>query len=86
MARDAGTSAGIEAADLRSVDEGGARETVGRLALAASVAALKVSAPAAVAEIFMRMRLDNPQGALYGAGRMDNAAMEMLLQRALPQH
>ncbi len=64
----------------------GARETVGRLALAASVAALKVSAPAAVAEIFMRTRLDNPHGALYGAGRMDDAAMEMLLQRALPEH
>jgi hypothetical protein len=34
----------------------------------------------------MRMRLDNPHGALYGTGRIDNAAMEMLLQRALPEH
>jgi hypothetical protein len=56
------------------------------LALTASVAALKASTPPVVAEIFMRMRLDNPHGALYGTGRMDNAAMEMLLQRALPQH
>jgi putative acyl-CoA dehydrogenase len=86
LARDAGKSVGIEADDLRSVDEDSARETVGRLALTASVAALRAGAPAAVAEIFMRMRLDNPHGALYGAGRMDNAAMEMLLLRALPEH
>jgi putative acyl-CoA dehydrogenase len=86
MAGDAGSSAGIAAADLRSVDEGRARETVGRLALTASVAALKAGTPTAVAEIFMRMRLDNPHGALYGTGRIDNAAMEMLLQRALPEH
>jgi hypothetical protein len=86
MARDAGKSAGLAVADLRSVDEGGARETVGRLALTASVAALKAGTPTAVAEIFMRMRLDNPHGALYGTGRIDNAAMEMLLQRALPEH
>ena len=86
VARDAGRSAGIEAVDLRSVDEGSARETVGRLALTASVAALKASTPTAVTEIFMHTRLDNPHGALYGTGRMDNAAMEMLLQRALPEH
>ncbi len=86
LARDAGKAAGIDAVDLRSVDEGGARETVGRLALAASVAALNISAPAAVAEIFMRMRLDIPHGAIYGAGRMNDAAIAMLLQRALPEH
>ncbi len=85
LARDAGKVAGIETADLRLADEGTARETVGRLALAASFSALKAGAPAAVAEIFTRTRLHNPHGALYGAGRMDNAAVDMLLQRALPE-
>jgi len=58
---------------------------VGRLALLASAAALKASAPRAVAEAFVQTRLLQPHGALYGADGVDAATAEMLLQRVLPE-
>jgi len=85
LARDAERSAAAKTADFGSADDAAARLAVGQLALMASAAALKASAPAAVAETFTRTRLANPHGALYGAGRIDKAEAEMLLQRALPE-
>ena len=58
--------------------------TVGRLATLAAAAALKATAPAAVAEAFVRTRLARQHGALYGADGIDAATAELLLQRALP--
>jgi putative acyl-CoA dehydrogenase len=72
------------ATNPQSADEGAARALVGRLALLASAAALKASAPAAVAKAFIQTRLVHPRGALYGAAGVDAATAEMLLQRALP--
>jgi len=85
LARDAGTLAGLDTAGFCGADEAAARETVGRLALVASAAALRASAPAAVADVFLRTRLASPHGLPYGAGRIDNATVEMLLQRVLPE-
>jgi hypothetical protein len=55
------------------------------LALVASVAALKASAPVGVAEAYGRTRLAKPHGALYGAAEIDAATTELLLHRALPE-
>jgi len=85
LARDAGTLAGLDTAGFCGADEAAARETVGRLALVASAAALRASAPAAVADVFLRTRLASPHSLPYGAGRIDNATVEMLLQRVLPE-
>jgi putative acyl-CoA dehydrogenase len=65
--------------------EAAARITVGRLAILASAVALQASAPAAVAEAFLRTRLSNPHGALYGASGIDAQTANLILQRALPQ-
>src|SRR4249919_307190 len=46
--------------------EAAAREMVGKLAGTAAAAALNDSAPAAVAEAFVRARVVRPRGALYG--------------------
>jgi hypothetical protein len=58
---------------------------VGRLALLASAAALKASAPADVTEAFVRTRLQAAQGALYGAAQLDEAMTGRLLERVLPE-
>ena len=62
-----------------------ARVTVERLALLASVAALRTSAPPMVADQFLRTRLARSHGALFGAHDIDPAAIATLLQRALPE-
>ncbi len=62
-----------------------ARITVERLALLASAAALRASAPQTVADQFVRSRLTGSHGALYGAYDIDPATAELLLQRALPE-
>jgi putative acyl-CoA dehydrogenase len=72
-------------ANAASSDEAAARALVGRLAALASAAALAASAPAAVTEAFVRTRLRQLRGALYGAAAIDAATSELLLQRALPQ-
>src|SRR5580704_12539472 len=52
----------VDAANPDSASEGSARAVVGRLALLASAAALKDSAPAAVATAYVRTRLEHPHG------------------------
>ncbi len=79
-----GAGAG-KAERLLSPTEAAARDYVERLALAASAAALKESAPVAVAEAFVRMRLGKARGPLYGTADLDNATTELLLQRVLAE-
>jgi putative acyl-CoA dehydrogenase len=62
-----------------------ARILVERLALLASAAALRGSAPQIVADQFLRTRLARSHGAFYGAHDIEPAAAELLLQRALPE-
>jgi putative acyl-CoA dehydrogenase len=70
---------------IDSVNEASAPALVGRLALMASVAELKTSAPQAVVEAFARTRLVQRHGPLYGAHDIDASTVELLLQRALPE-
>ena len=70
---------------IDSVNEASAPALVGRLALMASVAELKTSAPQAIVEAFARTRLVQRHGPLYGAHDIDASAVELLLQRALPE-
>jgi putative acyl-CoA dehydrogenase len=65
-------------------NEAAGRATVVRLALCAAFAALEANAPPAVAEAFLRARLLQPHGALYGAKALGAATVEMLLQRVSP--
>ncbi len=81
LAREAGVAAPLVDAD----DESTARALVGRLALAAGAAALKATAPPAIADAFARTRLGKTHGALYGAADLDPATAEILLQRVLPE-
>jgi putative acyl-CoA dehydrogenase len=74
-----------EAMKVYATGEAGARDTVGKLALLASAAALKASAPSAVSEAFVRTRLVASHGMPYGAAALDDATMTVLLQRALPE-
>ena len=87
LAREASENlAGDAAASFfAATSEAAARALVGRLALLASAAALKSSAPPAIAEAFIRSRLVQPHGALYGADDIDAATAETLLQRVLPE-
>ena len=84
LLRDAADTA-INAASLQTINEAAARATVGRLALAAAVSALKAGTPPAVADTFLRTRLAKPHGGLYGAADIDGATAELLLQRVLPE-
>ncbi len=79
--------AGVEHRDpnAQPPSEAFARITVERLALLASAAALRESAPAQVANHFVRSRLAGTHGALYGAREIEPAVIELLLQRALPE-
>ena len=65
--------------------EAGARILVGRLAALAAAAALRASAPPAIVEAFVRTRLLNPRGVLYGADGLDAATVHTLLERVLPE-
>jgi putative acyl-CoA dehydrogenase len=64
--------------------EAGARAAVERLAALAAAAALKVSAPATVAEAFARTRLAGRRGATLGASEVSQNDIAALLERALP--
>jgi len=77
--------AGLEPEKFDAADEAAARPVVGRLALLASAAALKSSAPPAVTDAFVRTRLARQHSALYGAGDIDGATAELLLRRVLPE-
>jgi putative acyl-CoA dehydrogenase len=89
MAREASAITGAKVQLLEAGNEfeseATARIIVGRLAILASAAALQESAPAAVAEAFLRTRLSNPHGALYGASGIDAKMANLILQRALPK-
>src|SRR5215510_9067755 len=64
--------------------EAQARIAVERLALLAAAAALRVSAPASVAELFARTRLGGPRGVMLGTNDVKTAEIDVLLARALP--
>jgi putative acyl-CoA dehydrogenase len=68
-----------------SVDEARARTLVEQLALMASAAELKATAPQAIAEAFACTRLVQRRGPLYGAQDIDAPTVDLLLQRALPE-
>ncbi len=61
-----------------------ARSVVGRIALLAAAAALRESAPVAVAELFAQTRLQDPHGALLGTSDIAANEAQMLIDRALP--
>jgi putative acyl-CoA dehydrogenase len=63
--------------------EGEARAAVDRLALLASVAALRQSAPE-VADLFARTRLEEGHGAIYGTSEISPDNARRLIDRALP--
>jgi putative acyl-CoA dehydrogenase len=65
-------------------DEADARGMVERLALLAAAAALRGTAPAAVAEAFARERLTAGLGVTYGSRPLADAEREQILARALP--
>jgi len=73
------------AMSFETASEANARILVSSLAVLASAAALKPSAPPAVADAFVRTRLARSRGALYGAAAIDEATTDMLLQRVLPE-
>jgi putative acyl-CoA dehydrogenase len=64
--------------------EAQARIAVERLALLAATAALRASAPAALAELFARTRLVGPRGVMLGTSDISAAEIDALLTRALP--
>jgi putative acyl-CoA dehydrogenase len=64
--------------------EAKARLAVERLALLAAAAALRVSAPVAVAELFARTRLAGSHGVMLGTSDISVAERAELLARALP--
>jgi putative acyl-CoA dehydrogenase len=66
-------------------NETDARALVGSLAVLASAAALRASAPPAVADAFTTTRVADRHGAIYGAAGLDDSATALLLQRALPE-
>ena len=80
----AGTNGAVKE-NFDTANESGARATVSRLALLAAAGALKASAPAAVTEAFIRTRLVDPNGALYGTAMIEPGVAELLQQRALPE-
>src|SRR5262245_8091176 len=64
--------------------EAKARLVVERLALLAAAAALRASAPPAVAELFARTRLKAPRGVMLGTSDINSAEIDALVARALP--
>ncbi len=80
LAREAGVSWSGAGAD-----ETVARDLVARLAALATAAALRECAPAPVADAFVRCRIEQPRGALYGASGFDAQTTDLLLRRALPE-
>jgi putative acyl-CoA dehydrogenase len=77
--------AGIAASNFQAPNESDARSFVERLAILASTSALRSSAPAAIADAFLKTRFANRHGAIYGASNLDESTTELLLQRALPE-
>jgi putative acyl-CoA dehydrogenase len=67
---------------LDSAPADDARILVGRLALLATVAALQVGAPPAIAEAFARTRLGGARGAMWGSAELSDRERFDLLDRA----
>jgi putative acyl-CoA dehydrogenase len=67
-----------------AVGEAQARLAVERLALLAAAAALRASAPAEIAELFARTRVNGPRGVMLGTSEISVAERDALLARALP--
>jgi putative acyl-CoA dehydrogenase len=74
----------VEARLCGSGAEAGARAAVERLAALAAAAALKSSAPPVVADTFACTRLSGRRGASLGTSELEESAIVMLLERALP--
>jgi putative acyl-CoA dehydrogenase len=74
----------IVAALSRSSAEADARSLTERLALLATAAALKASAPAVVAEAFARARLGSVRTSFWGSEELGQHECVELLNRALP--
>ena len=74
----------IEAVLSAADGEADARAAVERMALLAAAAALRVGAPAPIAELFARTRLGSGQGAMFGVGDLSAAEASAILERALP--
>jgi putative acyl-CoA dehydrogenase len=64
--------------------EAQARGAVERLALLAAAAALKTSAPPAIAEAFARARLSGQAGTTFGTGTLESSDVDTLIARAFP--
>jgi putative acyl-CoA dehydrogenase len=64
--------------------EAHARSAVERLALVAAADALMQCAPADTADLFVRTRLQEQRGTMYGSSRFGDRNAANLLQRALP--
>jgi putative acyl-CoA dehydrogenase len=77
--------AGMVAAATEVTIEGDARGFVGHLATLASAAALRATAPTAVADAYIQTRLAERHGQIYGTSSIGDSTIELLLQRALPE-
>ena len=71
-------------AEALAAGEAQARLAVERVAPLAAAAALRASAPAAVAELFARTRLVGLRGVMLGTSDINAAEIDALLVRALP--
>jgi putative acyl-CoA dehydrogenase len=76
--------AGIALPALKA-NEDNARALVGYVAVLASAAALRATAPAEVADAYTKTRMADRHGAIYGAAALDDSTITSLLQRALPE-
>jgi putative acyl-CoA dehydrogenase len=74
----------VTAALTDAAGEARARAAVGRLARLAAAAALRESAPPAVAELFARTRFADGQRTMYGTSDIATDEARHLLERALP--
>jgi putative acyl-CoA dehydrogenase len=74
----------VQIGEVLAAGEARARLAAERLALLAAAAALRVSASAAVAELFARTRLVAAHGAMLGTSDINAAERAELLERALP--
>jgi putative acyl-CoA dehydrogenase len=76
--------AGVALPALKA-NEDNARALVGYVAVLASAAALRATAPAEVADAYTKTRMADRHGAIYGAAALDDSTITSLLQRALPE-
>ena len=75
----------VQIMDALAAGEAQARLAVERLALLAGAAALRVSAPGLVADLFAHTRLAGPRAVMLGTSDIKPADINALLARALPE-